>query len=136
MAVIFEPLSIDNIEEGDFVNEINRTLLDVQHKLAAYREKYGDKSKKATAELVVKIKLRIEEPDQDLFSIHTSLAPKVPLRPSRVTVATQAFDQDGRQALFVRKSGSDADDPRQGKMFDGKGRVVGQQSGLPDDDDE
>lgn len=134
MAVAFEPLSIDNIEEGDFVNEINRTLLDVQHKLAAYREKYGDKSKKATAELVVKIKLRIEEPDQDLFSIHTSLAPKVPLRPSRVTVATEAFDQNGRPALFVRKSGSDEDDPRQGKMFDGKGRAIKQATGESDDE--
>lgn len=129
MATIFETVSLDNIEEGDFFREANLALLDVQRQLVRHREKYGELSKKSTAELTLKIKLRIEEPDQDLYSIVTDISKKTPGRPKVVTVAMEEFDDEGKPALHVRSAGSDRKHPRQSKMFTNDGRSIDPSTG-------
>ena len=59
-----------------------------------------------------------------MFSVKAQTKRTIPARPASVTLAISAEDQVGQPRLFVRRSGSDDDDPRQGKLATKDGHVI------------
>lgn len=118
---VFEPFSLEGIQEGEFLEEINEELLQIQQRLEAFRNKYGAESRKASAKLTIEIDLVITEPNDGAYGLKSGMKTKLPNRLSSMSMGLAGESQDGRPAILVRGSGSDRDDPRQRKMFDRRG---------------
>lgn len=128
----FEPLTLDLIDEGTFVVQGNADLLRLQKDLLEYVEAWGEQAKGAKATLVLKVTLRCDNPEHEVYSIKTDSELKLPRRPSTVSNAIADMTEDNKPALFVRRSGSDAGDPRQKKLATHDGRVVNEDGELED----
>jgi hypothetical protein len=127
----FGPLeSLDQIEEGVFLSDANEALRLLGIELARFRERHGDKAKKAKAVLTCKIELTVLEPSSETYQIKTGLSASKPGRPFGISHATEAFDDRNQPCLFVRNSGSDAGNPRQRKLATRTGAEVDPESGL------
>lgn len=133
MAKSFVPLTLDLIEEGSFAREANGDLLRLQRELLRHVEVYGPEAKGATAVLTLKIKLKCEDPEQELYTIKTTSNMQTPARPAGVSAAVADFTEDHKPALFVRKSGSDRGDPRQNKLSTADGRTIGEGGSVSDE---
>lgn len=130
-ATKFVPLSARLIDEGTFLDDLDAELGDLQEAVAKFRRMYGSSSKGAKAKLTVEIELKVEDTDDDAYSVKTSMKATHPKRPASVSIAMGGETDDGKMALFVRASGSDHSDPRQGKLSTQDGRVIDPESGLP-----
>lgn len=125
----FTPLTIGLIDEGRFMDEVERELDEVQRALIAYRQEHGMAAKGAKAEVNVKITLGCDDPENELFSIRAEMKRKLPARPASVTLAMPAEADDGTATLFVRRSGSSTDEPAQGRLTTDDGRVIDGKTG-------
>jgi hypothetical protein len=134
MSTVFSPLSIEKIDEGEFLDDVNAELLRVQDHMERHRQLYGSDSEKAKATLTISVDLVIVEPDDGAYMIKAKVAHKLPGRPATTSMALSGETQEGRPAVLVRSSGSDADDPRQGKMFTRAGDAI--EAAKADDDEE
>lgn len=120
-----EPLDLALIEEGRFAAEINAALARLQAAMVRYVKTHGvEKATKAKAKLQIGVTLQFEGPNAEDFSVKGELRESVPSRPAVVTRALADWTDEGEPALFVRASGSTADDPRQGVLATEDGRVV------------
>jgi len=117
MATRMVPLELGLIDEGKLLNDVNDDLKLTIADLIKYKLKYKDKAIGAKAELCLKVKIEIDE-SEDGYSIKGDISRKLPSRPSRVTMAIEDKEQDGEPTLFVRKSGSSHDSPRQQTIGD------------------
>lgn len=131
MATNFVPLSSRLIDEGEFIEDLDEELGNLQQTLAKYRRKYGDKALKAKAKLVVEIELQISSVEDQYYSVKTSMKTTEPRKPSSVSLAMEGETQDHKLALFVRASGSDDTDPRQTKFTTRDGRPIDPTTGEP-----
>ena len=116
----FVPLSLELINEGDLLRDFNQKIIDGSEELLAYRERHGDISsegKEITISLKVKIKL--DNPQEDFYSIKGEIEMKVPNPPAKVSLGLQR-ESGGVQKLMVQDSGSTKDDPKQMKLFSEK----------------
>jgi hypothetical protein len=114
----FKPLTLDLIEEGDFLKAVNEALLDVQRQLLEVVGRYGAQACSGMkAGLTVSIGFKMEDMGDRTFSIAGDIRKTVPTRPKVHTVGLSDQLDDGRPALFVRATGSSIDDPRQGLLF-------------------
>jgi len=118
MASTFVELNdLDLIEEGVFMADANNALQKITHGLSDFVAKHGHDAKGAKAELTLKIKLVCKDPDSEIFAIESKIDQKVPGRPTAVTSAmAEISPESGRNTLFVRNTGSNADNPRQGRL--------------------
>ena len=69
----------------------------------------------------------IENPEA--FSVITSVTRKEPGRPKVATLAITAPSQTGGNTLHMRRSGTNLDDPRQGRLSTEDGREIDQDTG-------
>lgn len=129
MATQFVPLNAKLIDEGEFLIDLNLELRELQEAVVKFARAHGEKAKGAKAKLVAEIELKIEDADDNTFSIKTSMKSTAPKRPASVSIALSDTDDDGTPALFVRKSGSDDDHPRQLKLATKDGRIINQETG-------
>lgn len=130
MASKFVPLEFGLIDEGKFQEEVNIALQSVMRGLIAYKKKYGkEASHGAKATVSVKIHVKFEGRDESDFSIKGTIQETVPARPSSITVAIENEDQDSTPTLFVRRSGSSKDTPRQGIITTQDGELVDPETG-------
>lgn len=120
-ASVFVPLSSQLIDEGEFLQNLDIELADLQQVLAKYVEQHGEKALKAVAKLQIEITLKVENVESDAYSVKTSIKSVQPKRPASVSMAIGGRDDDGKLALFVREMGSDESPPAQGKLFQTKG---------------
>ncbi len=119
------PLEISLIDEGEFLKELNEELMCSIKELLGYKRKHGKAlTIGAKAILSAKITLKLEETDDGMVSIRTDISRKLPARPARVTTAMEDLEQDNTPTLFVRKTGSGSDDPRQALLTTKDGQVV------------
>lgn len=134
----FKQLSLDMIEEGTLLEDLETAFSNIQIKLCEYRNKYGACANKSKAAVTLKINLECKQPQNDLddalYMVTTEISSKVPTRPSKATVALQASDDDGQERLFARATGSSDDDPRQGILFKKDGTPVTEDDRKKDDD--
>lgn len=117
MATTFVPLSLDLIQEGQFVLDINTDLQELQRKLIQYVNKHGDAATKAKGKLTIEILIGCANPEQEAYGIVTTITQSLPKRPPKASLAMSGEDQDGNLVLLVRNSGSDESNPEQGKLF-------------------
>ena len=129
MATAFVPLSVMLIDEGEFLGDLDLELQDLQEAVAKFRRVYGEKAKGAKAKLTIDIEIAIEDVDDDAYSVKTSMKATHPKRPASVSIAMGGETDDGKLALFVRKSGSDKTSPKQGKLATRDGRTIDPVSG-------
>jgi hypothetical protein len=124
LATKFKPLTLDGLEEGEFVSDANTEFAKLQKQLVAFCRAFRDKAEKAAAVLTLKLTVKCEEPDSGLFSVKSSMCSKLPTRPDGVSVALVAEDSDGEECLFARESGADEGNPRQTKLATKRGETL------------
>ena len=122
MATTFVPLNASLIDEGEFVQNLDKELAALQKTLAAYVKEHGDKADKAVAKLSVEISLKVQNVEGEAYSITTAMKTTIPKRPATVSLAIGGIDDDGSATLFVRQDGSDETRPEQGKLFKTHGK--------------
>jgi len=123
-ATKFVPLNSRLIDEGEFLGDVDQELRELQVAISKFRRLYGEKAKDAKAKLTIEIEVKIEDCDEDAYSIKTTMKATHPKRPASVSIAMGGETEDGELALFVRTAGSDKTTPRQGKMFTQSGRTI------------
>ncbi len=130
MAKKMAPLEVGLIDEGQFLKELNEELMASIKELLGYKKKHGkDLTIGAKAILQARITLKLEETDDGMVSIRTDIKRQLPARPPRVTTAMEDVEQDDTPTLFVRKTGSGADDPRQAVLTTKEGELVDPSTG-------
>jgi hypothetical protein len=129
MARTFKPLSLEGIDEGRFLAQVEGDLRKAQASLVEFVKKHGPESKGAKAKLTVEITLGCVNPTDMLFGIKASTKTAVPNRPPSVSLALSDEDDDGTPALFARSSGTSRAIPQQGVLTTEDGRVVDQKTG-------
>jgi len=117
MAAKFVPLTLNLIEEGQFLADLDAALAEAQRKLIEFVELEGAKAKKAKSVLKIAIALTAADVENAAYTIATEIKTTYPGRLNQVSLAVQEYTDDQQPALFVRASGSDEDSPRQGKLF-------------------
>jgi hypothetical protein len=117
LATTFVPLSASLIDEGAFLENVNKELESLQRSLVAFVKEHGDKAHKASASLGISIELKLQNVESEAYSITTSMKSSIPKRPASVSLAIGGEGEDGQATLFVRQEGSDETTPIQGKLF-------------------
>lgn len=130
MATQYVPLTPALIDEGLFIEDMNQELASLQSGLVQFLKQYGEKAEKAVAKLTIEIALKVENVnDEGAYSIKTTMKATLPKRPASVSIAMGGVDDHDRMALFVRKTGSDSDTPKQAKLATRDGRTIDTKSG-------
>ena len=135
MATQMVPFSIEKLDEGEFLDDVNTAVLDMQKQLEVFRKTYGDAAHKGKATLTIKLDLEIADATDGAYSIGADFTTKMPKRPKSHSIGLSGETQDGQPAVLVRQSGSDRDDPRQGKFATRDGNMTGQGGGDGSDND-
>jgi len=120
----FTPLELGLIDEGRFLAAANVALSRLQRELLAFKDEHKERAKGAKAQLTLKVRLACERPEDDLFTVRAAIVASTPDAPASSTVAMASETDAGEPALFVRRSGSTADTPRQAVMCTEDGREV------------
>lgn len=129
----FVELTLDGIEEGRLLIDANAELLKVQEALLKHVRRYGAaETAGASAKLTMTVELKSVKDSDDAFTITTKLASKIPGRPDTTTLAIKSDSQTGGETLFMRPSGTTADDPAQGRLATGDGRTIDPVTGEPE----
>lgn len=131
MSTRFIPVTLDLIDEGEFVEGINAELEKATQAITAYCREHGDKAHKAKAKLKIEIEMCVVNAADGAYSIKNTIKTEHPGRPSSVSLAVGGEDERGQGTLFVRGSGSDQHHPRQAKLATRDGRVIDPVSGEP-----
>jgi hypothetical protein len=114
----YKPLTLELIEEGDYLKAVNNALLELQRQMIVVKREYGAEACKGmVGSLSAKIKIKLEDMGERTFSISGEITKSVPIRPKMTTVGLEDDQDSGVPALFVRSTGSSQDDPRQGVLF-------------------
>lgn len=126
MGKTYAPLTVELIEEGNFVEHVNEELTKVSNALLSHVAKFGVAGTKgAKAKLVVTITLEHEGTSDGDYEIETKFKAETPARPKQTTRAVhEADEKTGEELLMVRASGSDESSPRQLKLATLDGRAV------------
>jgi len=131
----WKPLDLEGIEEGRFIELANGDLRTLQEKLVAFVAEYKDRAEKATATMTITIALKCQDVESLAFGIKASTKLSLPQRPAALTLAVGVTsEEDGRDALYIRRSGSDRSSPRQGKFYTDDGRPINPDTGEPVED--
>jgi hypothetical protein len=129
MATKFKPLTIDLIDEGEFLNELNADLHKLQGKLVEFMQKHKANAKNALGVLTIKVKMKCIDPDNGMFSVKAATQIQQPNRPPSETLAMAEENDAGEPALFVRNTGSSKAPPQQGKLTTNRGEVIDPDTG-------
>lgn len=128
-ATKFVPLTGQLIDEGEFLGDLNVELAELQEAIVKYCRLHGQKAKGAVAALDIKLAIRVENVDDEAYSVRVSMKATHPKRPASISLAMGGTDDDGNLALFVRTAGGDKTEPRQGKLFTQRGAVIDPETG-------
>lgn len=125
-------LTLEKIEEGRLLENINSEISDATKALIAHVRAHGpEATAKATAEITIKIKIQKDGVEPTDYSIKGTIASKRPGRPSNVTRAMHEEDIEGDGLmLFVNIAGSTKDHPRQGRFATADGKLIDAETGA------
>lgn len=120
----FVPIRLALVEEGELAKDVDQALQDASKSLLHHVRRH-DEDKKASAEVTLKIRFSVGDPELGTYEIKSSISQKLPGRPSVITKAMEGQDPGGPDTLFVvRPSGSDGAHPAQKKFSTNDGRPV------------
>ena len=131
MATKFVKLTLEGIDEGELLNDLDAEFSQLQSRFIAFCRQYREKADKATAELGIKLTLKCEDFENNLCSVKAAFTVKPPCRPATASSAIMDSDEDGDDVLFVQSSGSSRGNPRQRKLATQDGRTIDQETGEP-----
>lgn len=131
MAKHYVRLTLGMIDEGLFIGQADVDLSVLQQRLLEHVAEYGEQAEKAKAKLTIELTLSVESVKDSLFAVVAKSKMAVPARPASTSLAISDVTEDGEASLFVRRSGSSADTPRQGKLCTADGRTIDQETGRP-----
>ncbi len=124
MAGQYEPVILENIEQGKFLADLGSAIGEGQQKLIRHVGEHGSKTK-----CVVSVKLEFQYTTQPArFDIATEIDVKPPKQPSRIghTNANLEGDPGGDgNVLWCLKGGTFAGNPRQQPLRDAAGEPLG-----------
>jgi len=130
-------LTIELIEEGRLLQDVDEALGEIQCGLIEYRKRWGDAAaEKAKGTVTLKLTVCCDDPKNDLYSVKGEVQVSVPKRPARTTVALEDKEQDGTPALFARASGTTEDAPGQKVLCTRDGRTVDPDTGEVIEDED
>lgn len=125
MASKFKPMTLDKIDEGRFLKDVEDEMATAIERLIKFTKKFGpDLTKKAKAVLNARITIVFEGRDENDFSIKAQVSHTVPSKPPSVSIAMAAPDDAEKDVLFVRASGSTEEHPTQGVLCTKDGKTV------------
>ena len=125
MGSPFVPLALDLVDEGRVLEQFNLDLRAAQVAIVDHLREYKGLAEKSKAVVRLELTLTCESPDDSMFSVMAETRLKLPNRPATITLAlADQADADGLPALFVRRSGSTPDTPRQAVLTTQDGRAV------------
>ena len=127
MAQRFKPLELGLINEGRFLDEANSALREVQQQLVVFLERYKGRAKGARGQLTLKVQISCLNPEDGSFAVEAAMVATPPAAPVSRTMAIAERTDLGEPALFVRRSGSTADTPRQAVLCTEDGRELVEQ---------
>lgn len=137
MPTQFVPLTLELIDEGTFLADVNEEVADVQDQMAKFRKQYGPKSAKAKGKLTIELEFSVEgDGEEDAFAVKSSIKTSLPKKPASVSLAMGGETEDGKLALFVRTSGSDKTHPQQLKLATQDGKAIDPDTGEVIDGEE
>ena len=128
-ATQFVPIEPDLIDEGEFMEELAGKLNEAFLMLRKHRLRFDDKAKKASVEVIGKVKLTVMDTKEGNTAVTWEVQVKPPKRPAETSFAIDGYDQHSEPALLVKAGGSDKSDARQMKFATSDGRNVDQESG-------
>ncbi len=129
MLTQFSPLSVELIEEGRFLAAVNDDLRKAQASIVQHVKKYGPLAKKSKAVVKITVALICTDPENDGYATKATTSLTVPGRPPSVSLAIGGEMDDEQNVLFVRRSGSGKDSPRQRVLTTEDGREVDPEMG-------
>lgn len=131
MPQLFVPLNAKLIDEGVFIDDLNKELAEVQNALVRFVEEHGHAADGAVAKVKCEIAIKCTNTDDKGFVITAGMKNEMPARPKTVSMAMggPAEDLSGQMALFVRAAGSDANNPAQQKLCTQDGRTIDPETG-------
>lgn len=120
----YVPLTIELIDEGRFLADMNADFLRLQEKMIDFCHEHKEEATGAKGEMLVKLTLKAEKPQFEIFSIKGATRTALPGRPA-VTSSAQGDTEDstGMPLLAVRPLGSSKEPPAQGKLYTDDGRM-------------
>lgn len=121
------PLQISKIDEGRFLKLLDGDLEKAVSELMEFVRLYPEHAEGAKAAVTAKVSLACES--SEAYSVKTQVKIDVPGRPANVTMAIHEITQSGEEFLTVKPSGSDHNDPRQGKLCTDDGRGIDPETG-------
>jgi hypothetical protein len=129
MATRFVDLTLDLIDEGRLVEDMEAELRKVQAALIKYAREHRDKAKKAKASMTVKIELSLERVGEgeegDCYVIKSDISKKLPGRPTSLSTALSGHSDDNEDVLFVQAGlGAGDDNPKQKRFATRDGRMA------------
>ena len=127
---IFVPLTLELVNEGNFVDEINEALQEAQGELIKHVEKHELKAKGAKVVLNVKIVMACMDPEARSYGCAASIKKVSPDRPAIVSMLIASNTQDDKKRLLCRRSGSSRDVPHQQKICTEDGRPIDVDTGV------
>jgi hypothetical protein len=130
MATKFKELTLELVDEGRLLKDLNGTIKEGMRKLIEFKRNHGkDKAKGSKAVITLTLSMQFDGQDEHDFSVKGAIAQKLPSRPSSVSKAMETEGDDGELTLFVRASGSTEDHPLQGVLTTKEGAVVDPKTG-------
>lgn len=136
MAKQYVPLTVELVDEGLFLQQINEDLAKLQRELVKFRETYTERAAGSKGKLTIELTVCAEPKEKDLFSLKSSTKLALPSRPAHTSMAFAGESQDEQPCLLVRASGSTGDSPRQTVLTTRDGRIVDPETGAAKEDNE
>ena len=112
----YVPMSLELIDEGELLNELEHAVQQAGRSLAHFVDTRKDDAKGATCEVTLKLKLKCSDPEMGVIAASHQVVVKPPQSPSRTTLMLVSETQDGKPGVLVKDGGSDEGDPRQLKF--------------------
>ena len=121
MASKYIPLTINGIEQGEFLKKLEQQFIRISKGIVRFVE--SEKAEKASASLNVKIVMDYKESG---YLVRTDIESKMPKKKvggvSRAMIET---GEDGELCLFAKATGSAKSHPKQEVMVDDDGAAIG-----------
>ena len=121
----FKQLTVERVEEGELLNDLNVEFLRVQETLMNHVARYKDGAVGAKAKITLEIELKVTIPDAGVsVAVTSKIKTTSPARPAKSTTAIGDTSKKGMPTLICRTWGTSYDSPNQGVIDFDTGEVL------------
>ena len=122
MATKFKEVSLDNVEQGEFLKNCEKAFRELQQDILRH-VKTTRTNGLAVLSIKVGIKSNVSE-NGGSYAIITSIDKIQPKKPAVVTTALAPLNPADGECLFAAQSGTNADSPLQGQLCRENGNEI------------